>query len=61
MISVTVPMLDEAAYLQVLPEVLRAALDAIGGVRPIDLMEDFDLVRRIERFAVGPFISTNRP
>lgn len=27
----------------------RDALEAIGGVRPIALMEDFDLVRRMER------------
>jgi len=27
----------------------RAALDALGGLRPIALMEDYDLVRRMER------------
>jgi hypothetical protein len=32
--------------------VRRAALDAIGGVRPIALMEDYDLVRRLRR--AGP-------
>jgi rSAM/selenodomain-associated transferase 2 len=32
----------------------RAALDALGGIRPIALMEDFDLVRRMER--AGPTI-----
>lgn len=30
--------------------VLRKVYDTIGGVRPIALMEDFDFVRRMERF-----------
>ncbi len=30
--------------------VRRSAFDAIGGIRPIALMEDFDLVRRMESF-----------
>ncbi len=30
--------------------VRRAALEAVGGIRPIALMEDFDLVRRLERY-----------
>ena len=32
--------------------VRRRVLDAIGGVRPLALMEDYDLVRRLER--AGP-------
>ncbi len=28
----------------------RAVFDQIGGIRPIELMEDFDLVRRMERY-----------
>src|SRR3712207_8591705 len=32
--------------------VRRAAYDALGGVRPIAVMEDYDLVRRIRR--AGP-------
>ncbi len=39
--------------------VRRATLDAIGGVRPIALMEDFDLVRRLER--AGPTINIDTP
>ena len=29
--------------------VRRTVLEAIGGIRPIALMEDYDLVRRLER------------
>ena len=32
--------------------VRRAVYRALGGIRPIDLMEDYDFVRRLERF--GP-------
>jgi rSAM/selenodomain-associated transferase 2 len=28
----------------------RSAYDAIGGIRPVSLMEDYDLVRRLEAF-----------
>jgi len=44
----------------------RRAFDAIGGVRPIALMEDFDLVRRMERFgetvciAEPPLVTSSR-
>lgn len=39
--------------------VRRAALDAIGGVRPIALMEDYDLVRRLRR--AGPTVCITEP
>jgi rSAM/selenodomain-associated transferase 2 len=39
--------------------VRRTALDAIGGIRPIALMEDFDLVRRMER--AGPTLHIETP
>jgi GT2 family glycosyltransferase len=39
--------------------VRRAALDAIGGVRPIALMEDYDLVRRLRR--TGPSVCVAEP
>jgi rSAM/selenodomain-associated transferase 2 len=39
--------------------VRRAALDAIGGVRPIALMEDYDLVRRLRR--AGPTVCMAEP
>jgi rSAM/selenodomain-associated transferase 2 len=39
--------------------VRRAVHDAIGGVRPIGLMEDYDLVRRLE--AAGPTICIAEP
>lgn len=39
--------------------VRRTALDAIGGIRPIALMEDFDLVRRLER--AGPTLHIETP
>lgn len=44
----------------------RAALDAIGGIRPLAIMEDFDLVRRMERYgetvcvAEPPLITSSR-
>ncbi|WP_291295717.1 TIGR04283 family arsenosugar biosynthesis glycosyltransferase [Elioraea sp.] len=37
----------------------RSALDAIGGIRPIALMEDFDLARRMER--AGPTVTIAQP
>jgi len=37
----------------------RSALDALGGVRPIALMEDYDLVRRLER--AGPTLCIEDP
>lgn len=46
--------------------VRRAALETIGGVRPMALMEDFDLVRRMERcgetvcIAEPPLITSSR-
>ncbi len=46
--------------------VRRRAFDAIGGIRPIALMEDFDLVRRMERFgetvciAEPPLVTSSR-
>ncbi len=39
--------------------VRRTALDAIGGVRPIALMEDYDLVRRLRR--AGPTVCVAEP
>ncbi len=39
--------------------VRRVALDAIGGVRPIALMEDYDLVRRLWR--AGPTVCVAEP
>jgi glycosyltransferase involved in cell wall biosynthesis len=39
--------------------VRRVALDAIGGVRPIALMEDYDLVRRLRR--AGPTVCIVEP
>lgn len=44
----------------------RASFDAIGGIRPIALMEDFDLVRRMERYgdtvciAEPPLVTSSR-
>lgn len=44
----------------------RTALEAIGGIRPLALMEDFDLVRRLERcgeticIAEPPLITSSR-
>ena len=46
--------------------VRRAALEAIGGVRPLALMEDFNLVRRMERYgetvciAEPPLVTSSR-
>ncbi len=46
--------------------VRRAVFDAIGGIRPIELMEDFDLVRRMERYgetvciADPPLVTSSR-
>lgn len=46
--------------------VRRIALEAIGGVRPLALMEDFDLARRMERYgetvciAEPPLITSSR-
>jgi rSAM/selenodomain-associated transferase 2 len=46
--------------------VRHAALDAIGGVRPIALMEDYDLVRRLRRagatvcIAEPPLVTSSR-
>lgn len=37
----------------------RSALHAIGGIRPLALMEDFDLVRRMER--AGPTLNITTP
>jgi glycosyltransferase involved in cell wall biosynthesis len=37
----------------------RAALEAVGGVRPIALMEDYDLVRRLR--AAGPLLCIGDP
>jgi rSAM/selenodomain-associated transferase 2 len=39
--------------------VRRPVLQAIGGIRPIALMEDFDLVRRLER--AGPTLCIETP
>jgi glycosyltransferase involved in cell wall biosynthesis len=39
--------------------VRRAVLEAVGGVRPIALMEDFDLVRRLR--AAGPLLCIDDP
>jgi rSAM/selenodomain-associated transferase 2 len=39
--------------------VRRATYDAIGGIRPIALMEDFDLVQRLERS--GPTACVGEP
>lgn len=44
----------------------RTTLDQIGGIRPIELMEDFDLVRRMERrgktlcLADPPMVTSSR-
>lgn len=44
----------------------RATLEAIGGVHPLALMEDFDLVRRMERYgetvciAEPPLVTSSR-
>jgi rSAM/selenodomain-associated transferase 2 len=38
--------------------VRRAALEAVGGVRPIALMEDFDLVRRLARAGLMACVDT---
>ena len=44
----------------------RTVFDAIGGIRPIELMEDFDLVRRMERYgetvciAEPPLVTSSR-
>jgi rSAM/selenodomain-associated transferase 2 len=46
--------------------VRRAVFDEIGGIRPIALMEDFDFVRRMERFggtvciAEPPLVTSSR-
>lgn len=37
----------------------RDALEALGGIRPLALMEDYDLVRRMER--AGPTICIDSP
>ena len=37
----------------------RLVYDAIGGIKPLDLMEDYDLVRRLE--AAGPTICITDP
>jgi len=37
----------------------RAALEALGGLRPMALLEDFDLVRRMER--AGPTLHVEAP
>jgi len=37
----------------------RSVLQAIGGIRPYEVMEDFDLVRRLER--AGPTICISEP
>jgi rSAM/selenodomain-associated transferase 2 len=39
--------------------VRRTALDTIGGVRPMALMEDYDLVRRLRR--AGPSVCVTEP
>ena len=39
--------------------VRRAAYRALGGIRPLALMEDYDLVRRMERF--GPTVCVMDP
>ncbi len=39
--------------------VRRAVYERLGGMRPIALMEDYDFVRRLERF--GPTICINDP
>jgi len=44
---------DSAIFLR------RAVYDSIGGIKPIALMEDYDLVRRLEAF--GPTICINTP
>jgi hypothetical protein len=37
----------------------RAVFEALGGIRPIALMEDYDLIRRLESF--GPTICIEDP
>ena len=37
----------------------RRALDALGGIRPLALMEDYDLVRRMEK--AGPTVCIEEP
>ncbi len=39
--------------------VRRSAYDRLGGIRPIELMEDYDFVRRLER--AGPTICIDAP